>query len=118
MTLFGDVQGQGKRVLIVSGDAHSLRVHRHPDPRGRPALQGKPVVEFICAGLRTDLSSGAATGDATLDPERNVLDHSGAGLVTIDPPGRPNRSITVRAIAARVDDPLDLFPPLELSFAP
>lgn len=117
MGLFMSIQSQGRRVVIVSGDAHSMRIHRHPDPLS--GLETSvPVWEFICSGLRAELWSGAPDGDPTVDPNRNVLGHSGSGMIVVDPPGSDERSITLRAIAARANDPLDLFPPLELPFEP
>jgi PhoD-like phosphatase len=117
MSLFTALQSEGRRVLIVSGDAHSMRIHHHPDP-----LSGldspTPVIEFICAGLRALLWSGAPEDDPTVDPERNVLRHSGAGMVVVDPPGASSRGITLRAIGARDDGPVDLFPQLRLPFSP
>jgi hypothetical protein len=117
LRLFTHVQAGGRRVLIVSGDAHGLRIHRHPDPLS--GLQAPTaVVEFICSGLRALLWSGAPEGDPTLVPHREALGHSGAGLVVVDPPGAEPRRITLRAIGARDDDPLDLFPPFSLPFEP
>ena len=67
MALFMDVQLGGRRVLVLSGDAHGLRVHYHPDPRSRPQAARLAVVELVCAGLRARLWSGAEPGDPSLD---------------------------------------------------
>ena len=40
MTAFMGLQLRGTRVVILSGDAHGLRIHRHPDPADRPGLTG------------------------------------------------------------------------------
>jgi hypothetical protein len=117
MGRFMEAQLRGKRVVIVSGDAHSLRVHHHPDPLDRPAAQGLRVTELICSGLRAELWSGAAPGDPTLDPARHRLGVSGGGVIEIDPPG-PRRSVTLRAIDARPGTPYDVWEPLVLPFAP
>jgi hypothetical protein len=116
LTLFGDVQADGRRVLLLSGDAHSMRIHHHPDPLGRPDVPA--VVEFICSGLRARLWNGAPPGDPTVDETRHVLERSGTGLVVVDPEGTKLRRITLRAIGAGEADPLDLFPPLVLPFQP
>lgn len=116
MTLFYRLQDSGRRVLILSGDAHSLRIHYHPRPDGRRTRAA--VVEFICSGLRPRRWSGAATGDPTLDPLRNVLGHAGAGLVTLAPPQAAPRTVSLRAISGEQDGPADLFPPLILPFHP
>ena len=85
MTLFHDVQLEGKRVVILSGDAHGQRIHHHPDPaRARPAPRS--VVEFICAGLRARTWSMEHQPDPTIDPIRRVEGKSGLGMITIDPP--------------------------------
>jgi phosphodiesterase/alkaline phosphatase D-like protein len=115
MSFFYDIQSQGRRVLIVSGDAHSLRIHYHPHPQGQPTPS--PVVEFICSGIRPRRWFGAAAGDRTLDPIRNVLGRAGAGLVVIDPPAHRDRRVTVRAISGARAGPTDLFPPLILPFS-
>jgi PhoD-like phosphatase len=118
MALFMDVQLGGRRVLVMSGDAHGLRVHYHPDPRARPQAARLAVVEFICAGLRARLWSGAMPGDPSLDPRRYVLGKSGAGMLVVDPPGTADRSVTLRAIDVDAALPADAFPPLRIGFAP
>ncbi|HEY2790665.1 MAG TPA: alkaline phosphatase D family protein [Gaiellales bacterium] len=118
MALFMDVQLGGRRVLVMSGDAHGLRVHYHPDPRARPQAARLAVVELVCAGLRARLWSGADPGDRSLDPRRYVLGRSGAGMLVIDPPGTADRSVTVRAIDVDAALPADAFPPLRIGFAP
>ena len=118
MTLFMDVQLGGRRVLVMSGDAHGLRVHYHPDPRARPQAARLAVVELVCAGLRARLWSGAEPGDRSLDPGRYVLGKSGAGMLVIDPPGTADRSVTVRAIDVDAALPANAFPPLRIGFAP
>jgi PhoD-like phosphatase len=117
MTLFTDIQLTGRRVLIVSGDCHSLRINRHPDPGGRSAAAGHPVIEFVCSGIRAELWEEAAPGDPMVDRRRYRVGQSGAGLVEIDPVGAAGRSITLRAIAASGSG-LDAWPPLVLPFAP
>lgn len=117
MTVFGRVQAGGRRVVVMSGDAHSLRIHYHP-PGGAHAPDAAAVVEFICSGLRPRHWFGAAAGDPTLDPLRHVLNHAGAGMMTVDPPGDAARSVTLRAISGERTGPADLFPPLVLPFLP
>ena len=51
-------------------------------------------------------------------PAVALLGHPGAGMIEIDPPGAPSRSVTLRAVNARASDPPDAFPPLRVSFAP
>jgi PhoD-like phosphatase len=117
--LFGEVQADGRRVLVVSGDAHGMRIHRHPDPaRELTFASTAPVVEFICSGLRAALWSASPPDDPTVDSSRNVLGFSGAGLVVVDPPQARRRRITLRAVGAGENDPVDLFPPLSLPFEP
>jgi hypothetical protein len=118
MSFYMDLQLEGRRVVILSGDAHGLRVHYHPDPAGRPAAARLSVVEMICSGLRPRLWSGAVPTDPSLDHRRYVLGHPGAGMIEIDPAGAPSRSVTLRAVNARASDPPDAFPPLRVSFAP
>jgi PhoD-like phosphatase len=118
MSLFMDVQLGGRRVLVVSGDAHGLRVHYHPDPQGRPAAARLSVVELVCAGLRARLWSAAGPNDPSLDPRRYVLRRSGAGMLVIDPPGSAGRGVTVRAIDVDAALPADAFAPLRIGFAP
>jgi PhoD-like phosphatase len=118
MTLFMDTQLRGKRVIVLSGDAHGLRVHYHPDPGRRRRAATLRVVEFICSGLRPREWSGPVPTDPTLDPQRHVIGHPGAGLIEIDPPRPGGRSITLRAVNARASDPVDAFPPLRLAFGP
>ena len=117
MRLFLDVQQRGSRVLILSGDAHGMRIHHHPYPH-RIAPEGASVVEFICSGVRPRVWSGAQLPDPTLDKHRNVLGRYGAGLVDIDAPAAPEREITLRAISGNIGRRGDLFPPLVLPFAP
>jgi phosphodiesterase/alkaline phosphatase D-like protein len=116
MTFFHELQLDGKRVVIVSGDAHGMRVHNHPDPESRPGAPS--VVEFICSGLRARTWSMERAGDQTLDPERRVSGKSGLGMIVIDPPGEPDRNVHLRAIAGDPGTPLDMFPPLTLPFRP
>ncbi|MGH3041697.1 MAG: alkaline phosphatase D family protein, partial [Gaiellaceae bacterium] len=116
--LFSEIQEQGRRVLLVSGDAHGMRIHHHPDPLSGLSPGRAPVVEFICSGLRADLWEGAPPDDPTLDVTRNVLGRSGGGMIVVDPPTARPRRITLRAIGAGEDDPVDLFPPLVLPFEP
>lgn len=116
MALFYRYQLGGKRVLILSGDAHSLRVHYHPRPDGQASHD--PVVEFICSGLRPRRWSGAATGDPTVDPRRNVIGKAGAGLLAIAAARAENRIVTLRAISGEANGATDLFPPLTLPFRP
>jgi hypothetical protein len=113
-----DAQLRGKRVLIVSGDCHSLRIDQHPDPEGRPEAAGMRITEFTCAGIRCELWSGAAPGDPNVDRSRYKLNVSGAGLIEIDPPGAADRSVTLRAIDATAGRPLDTWQPLVLPFKP
>jgi hypothetical protein len=118
MSLFNEIQETGRRVLLVSGDSHSMRVHHHPDPISEMEPTNLPVVEFICAGLRASLWDGAPENDPTLDVSRHVLGRSGGGMIVVDPPTRRPRQITLRAIGAGDDDPVDLFPPLVMPFEP
>ena len=119
LTLFHGVQAGGKRVVVLSGDAHGLRIHYHPDPQGRATTSGIPVVEFVCSGLQAKTWSPAVEGDQTLDQARSVMRRSGLGLVTIDPAGTSARRITLRALAAaKTSTPVDLFAPLVLPFRP
>ena len=117
MRLFLAVQQRGARVLILSGDAHGMRIHHHPYPSRIPP-QGASVVEFICSGVRPRIWSGAQLPDPTLDKRRNVLGRYGGGLVDIDAPAAPERRITLRAISGNIGRPGDLFPPLVLPFEP
>jgi hypothetical protein len=116
MSLFFAAQDAGRRVVILSGDAHGLRVHYHRRPSHTDT--DSPVVEFICSGLRPRRWSGAATGDPTLDPQRNVLGRAGAGLLTVDSLATPDRQVTLRAISGDDGGSPDLFPPLILPFRP
>ena len=84
MTDFMGLQLRGTRVVILSGDAHGLRIHCHPDPANRPGADGS-VVEFICSGLAPHSWSLPAPHDATLDRTRIVMNHRGLGLIDIDP---------------------------------
>jgi hypothetical protein len=118
MTAFMDAQLRGVRVVILSGDAHGLRIHHHPDPAGRAQAAGLSVVEFVCSGLSPRSWDPAIVGDGTLDPERSVMLHRGLGMIDIDPPGTPARSVTLRAISGEEGGPDDLFPPLVLDYAP
>jgi hypothetical protein len=118
MALFMDVQLGGRRVVVMSGDAHGLRIHHHPDPLGRPRAEPLSVVEFICSGLRPGLYAAADPADPTVDPRRHVIGHPGAGMLVIDPPGAPGRSVTLRAINVDRARPPDAFPPLRLDYAP
>lgn len=118
MTVFMNAQLRGKRVVVVSGDAHGLRLHYHRDPQGRPEARGLSIVEFIACGLEARTWSGAESGDQTLDASRNVSGTSGLGLITIDPPSAASRKVTLRAIASHPEDPLDLFEPLHIPFEP
>jgi PhoD-like phosphatase len=118
MTLFMDQQLRGRRVVVLSGDAHGLRIHYHPDPGTRFGAAGLSIVEFICSGLRPLLWSGPVPTDPTLDTRRNVTGHPGAGLMEIDPPGAAGRSIVLRAVNAVRSEPLDAFPPLRIGFRP
>ena len=104
----------------MSGDAHGLRVHYHPDPAVRAETADIPVVEFICSGLEAQTWSGAAPNDPTLDLARNVLETSGLGLVQVGAASSLNRKVKLRAINARpvVNKAYDLFPPLVLPFRP
>lgn len=117
MTTFMDAQLDDKRVVIMSGDAHGMRIHYHPDPAARPQAAGLSVIEFICSGLEARTWNGASQDDPTLDPERNVLGQSGAGLIEIGPPADAARTITLRAIGSDENVP-DLFPPLTVSYRP
>lgn len=120
MSLFHSVQLRGKRVVVISGDAHGLRIHHHPDPEDRPEAARASVVEFICSGLEARTWSPARANDPTLDPTRSVMGTSGLGLIAIDPPTAGRRTVTLRAIAARPKPPgsPDLFPPLVFPFRP
>ena len=118
MSLFMDVQLGGRRVVVLSGDAHGLRIHYHPDPRERPPARSLSIVEFICSGLRPGLWTAANPTDPTLDPRRHVLGRPGGGMLVIEPPGSPGRSLTMRAIQVEQTQPPDAFPPLRLGFAP
>ncbi len=117
MTLFMDQQLGGRRVVILSGDAHGMRIHYHPDPRDRSQARGLTVVEFVCSGLRARLWSMNRPGDPTVDPRRRVEGHSGLGMMSIDPPLTADRTIELRAINGDAG-PIDLFPPLRIGFAP
>jgi hypothetical protein len=118
MTAFMDVQLRGVRVVILSGDAHGLRIHHHPDPGARAGAAGLSIVEFICSGLSPRSWEAATSDDLTLDPLRSVMGHRGLGMIDIDPAGTPNRMVTLRAISGEEDGPDDLFPPLVLDHAP
>ncbi len=115
ISFFCEVQARGRRVVILSGDAHGLRIHHHPDPAGQASTT---VVEFVCSGLRARTWSMNETDDPTLDPTRRVKWKSGLGMVVIDPTTRHDRSVTLRAIAGDTNQPLDLFPPLVIPFTP
>lgn len=115
MTLFTDVQLTGRRVLLVSGDCHSLRINNHPDPARRPAAAGLRVTEFVCAGIRAELWEEAAPDDSMVDRSRYVVGRSGAGLIEIGAADDPKRSITLRAITA--SGRVDAWRPLRLPFA-
>jgi hypothetical protein len=117
MTLFHTVQLGGVRVLILSGDAHSQRIHYHTDPQERPGTDNHPVVEFICSGLRARSWSGPDLTDPTLDPARNVESRSGLGMMEVASPSSVPRTITLRSINGD-DGDLDLFPPLTVPFTP
>ncbi len=118
MTAFMDAQLRGVRVVILSGDAHGLRIHHHPDPAARAQAAGLSIVEFVCSGLSPRSWEPATTDDGTLDPLRTVMQHRGLGMIDIDPAGTPGRSVTLRAISGEEGGPDDLFPPLVLDYAP
>jgi phosphodiesterase/alkaline phosphatase D-like protein len=118
MTAFMDAQLRGVRVVILSGDAHGLRIHHHPDPAVRAQAAGLSIVEFICSGLSPRSWEPATVDDGTLDPLRSVMHHRGLGMIDIDPAGTPGRSVTLRAISGDQGGPNDLFPPLVLDYAP
>jgi PhoD-like phosphatase len=118
MTRFMDVQLDGRRVVVLSGDAHGLRIHYHPDPLRRPGAGRLSIVEFICSGLRPGLYAAAVPTDPTLDPRRHVIGRPGAGMLIVEPPGSPGRSVTLRAIAVDRAQAPDAFPPLRLGFEP
>ena len=118
MTAFMDAQLRGVRVVVLSGDAHGLRIHHHPDPAARPRAAGLSIVEFVCSGLSPRSWEPATADDGTLDPQRSVMQHRGLGMIDIDPPGTPGRSVTLRAISGEEGGPDDLFPPLVLDYAP
>jgi hypothetical protein len=118
MTAFMDAQLRGVRVVILSGDAHGLRIHHHPDPAVRAQAAGLSIVEFICSGLSPRSWEPATVDDGTLDPLRSVMHHRGLGMIDIDPAGTPGRSVTLRAISGDQGGPDDLFPPLVLDYAP
>jgi phosphodiesterase/alkaline phosphatase D-like protein len=117
MRLFMRTQARGARVVILSGDAHGMRIHRHPYP-DRIRARGPAVIEFICSGVRPRVWSGAELPDPTLDPRRNVLGRYGGGMLEVDAPGNADRRVTLRAISGNVGRPGDLFPPLVLPFEP
>jgi hypothetical protein len=118
MTAFMDAQLRGVRVVVLSGDAHGLRIHHHPDPAARPRTAGLSIVEFVCSGLSPRSWEPATADDGTLDPQRSVMQRRGLGMIDIDPPGTPGRSVTLRAISGEEGGPDDLFPPLVLDYAP
>jgi hypothetical protein len=118
ISFFMDLQLEGRRVVILSGDAHGLRVHYHPDPLGRPTAARLSIVEMICAGLRPRSWAGAVPTDPSLDRRRYVVGHPGAGMIVIDPPEGRSRRVTLRAINGRANEPPDAFPPLRVSFTP
>jgi hypothetical protein len=118
MSLFMDVQLGGRRVVVMSGDAHGLRMHYHPDPKGRARAARLSIVELVCAGLRARLWSAAGPNDPSLDPRRYVLRRSGAGMLVAEPPGTVVRSLTLRAVDVDAALPADAFPPLRIDFAP
>jgi hypothetical protein len=62
--------------------------------------------------------SGAQLPDPTLDPRRNVLGRYGGGMLDVDPPATPARTVTLRAISGNIGRPGDLFPPLVFPFEP
>ncbi len=118
MSLFMDVQLGGRRVVVMSGDAHGLRMHYHPDPKGRAQAARLSIVELVCSGLRARLWSAAGPNDRSLDPRRYVLRKSGAGMLVAEPTGTVVRSLTLRAIDVDAALPADAFPPLRIDFAP
>jgi hypothetical protein len=65
MTAFMDAQLRGVRVVILSGDAHGLRIHYHPDPAARAQAAGLSIVEFVCSGLSPRSWTSAAIGHAS-----------------------------------------------------
>ena len=99
MTAFMDAQLRGVRVVILSGDAHGLRIHHHPDPAARAQAAGLSIVEFVCSGLSPRSWDPATADDQTLDPQRSAMLHRGLGMIDIDPAGTPGRSVTLRAIS-------------------
>ena len=118
MRLFTKIQRGGRRVIILSGDAHSFRVHYHPYPTAQRDPAGPAVIEMICSGLRSKGLATALPGDPTLDPARNVQARSGMGSIEIDPPGTPDRQIRLRVISGDEHGTGDLFPPLVVPFLP
>jgi hypothetical protein len=117
MRLFMSVQERGKRVLILSGDAHGMRIHYHPYPQ-RVEPHGAKVIEFICSGVRPRVYSGADLGDPTVDPRRNVMGRYGGGMVNVDPPSAADRRVTLSAVSGDIGRPGNIFPPLVLPFQP
>jgi PhoD-like phosphatase len=116
MTVFASVQETGRRVVILSGDAHSFRIHYHSP--GGLSSRAAAIVEFVCSGLRPRHWFGAASGDPTLDSNRNVVGRAGGGMITVDPDGTADRRIVLRAISGESRGPTDLFTPLVLPFRP
>ena len=104
MTAFMDAQLRGVRVVILSGDAHGLRIHHHPDPAARTQAAGLSIVEFVCSGLSPRSWDPATVDDETLDPQRSVMHHRGLGMIDIDPAGTQGRSVTLRAISGDEGD--------------
>jgi hypothetical protein len=115
ISFFHGVQLGGRRVVILTGDAHGFRMHYHPDPEQRKGAH--PVVEFVCAGLRAVTWSMNEPGDPTVDPRRRVTGRSGLGMMVVDPASAANRTVTLRAINGDAGR-LDLFPKLVLPFQP
>ena len=116
MTLFMDVQLDGRRVVVLSGDAHGLRIHYHPDPRARPHARSLSIVEFICSGLRPGLWTASEPGRPHARPaaprdrgaRRRDDRHRATGLAEpvthhAGNPGRPGpASRRLPAVAARL----------------
>ena len=111
MTAFMDAQLRGVRVAILSGDAHGLRIHHHPDPAARAQAAGLWIVGFVCSGLspgswelrdrQRPHRRPAAIGHASPRPGHDG--HRSAGT--------PGRSVTLRAISGDQSEPDDLSQP-------
>lgn len=106
------LQGDNRRVIVCSGNAHAQYVNRFPGRAGE-----KDLYEFVSSGTdRVDSSASGrpmtvAADDSIIDRGRAVKGVDAFGYVSLDPPG-PGRRVTLRSIHSKSGR--DIWPPLHV----